>query len=124
MKKYFFYSTNGMFGFTLLILLIVNILASYSENVLFLNISQLLFVPLFLIVFLIKNRAINLVFLTFLIFSFFGDLFPFLIQGEVFIANTFYFLGYACLLSIVIFNFKYYNIDKIVGAYLIGCVDY
>lgn len=119
MKKYFFYTTNGLFGFALLILLILNIVASYTENVLFLNISKLLFVPLFLVAFLVKNRVLSLAFLAFLMFSFVGDLFSSLFSGEVFMANALYFLGYVCLLVIAIFNFKFDNIDRIVGAYLL-----
>ncbi|MBU3822560.1 hypothetical protein KO566_10840 [Flavobacteriaceae bacterium XHP0103] len=119
MKKYLYNSTNGLFGFALVLLLIVNFYAAYIENPLFLNISKLLFVPVFLVAFLAKKRILSLAFMAFLMFSFVGDLFPFLFAEDVFMANALYFMGYVCLLVIAIFNFRFDNIDKIVGTYLL-----
>ena len=119
MKKYLNISSNRLFGIALILVLIVNIFASYSENALFLNISKLLFVPVFLASFLIKDKVLSLVFLSFLMFSFVGDLFPSIFGGEAIAANVMYLVSYICLLAIAVSNFRLEAIDKVVGAYLL-----
>lgn len=103
-------------------LLILNVFSTYSEDSFFLNISQAIIIPFFLIAFLIKNKILNLVFISFLLFSFFGDtsgLF-FLNDSTTNVSNSMYLFSYMALIVISISKFELASIDKVIGFYLVG----
>ncbi|MGE5944504.1 MAG: hypothetical protein ACM31G_09215 [Flavobacteriales bacterium] len=108
--------------FALLLLIISNVYAAYSEEPFFLSISQAIVIPFFLIAFLIKNKILNLVFISFLVFSFFGDtsgLF-FVNDSTTNVSNTMYLFSYMALIVIGVSKFELVNIDKVIGFYLLG----
>lgn len=121
MKKYLKLSYNGLFFFALLILLTLNVFISYSENPLLLDLSKTLFIPFFLIMYFIKNKTLSLTFISFLVFSFFGDcsaLF-FAYDSVTNTSNIMYLLSYISLIVMSISKFKLADIDKVVGLYLL-----
>jgi hypothetical protein len=105
----------------LVLLLILNIIATYSENPLLLNASKIIFIPIILLLFFIKHKTLSLIFIGFLLFSFFGD------SASWFLPNTnvangsniFYLLSYLILIAIGLPYFKPGKVDKIVGIYLL-----
>ena len=109
-----------LFG-TLLLLIGINILGTYSEDVMFLQTTKALFIPVLLILFLIKHKALSLPFISFFVFSFLGDVSLAFFENEIFIkaSSIFYFLSYMCLLGIAISKFNFFKIDKVVGTYLV-----
>ncbi|PKQ44862.1 hypothetical protein [Confluentibacter flavum] len=113
---------DAMFFFALLLLITLNVFAAYSENPLFLNASKVIFIPFFLIAFCIKKRIVNLVFIAFLVFSFFGDASGLFLVNDfgTTSSNTMYMFSYIGLIVIGASKFKLVNIDKVVGFYLLG----
>lgn len=113
---------DAMFFFALLLLATLNILAAYSENPLFLNASKALLIPFFLIAFSIKNRIVNLLFISFLVFSFFGDASGLFLANDsgTTSSNTMYLFSYIGLIVLSVSKFKLADIDKVVGFYLLG----
>ncbi|WP_100612297.1 hypothetical protein [Confluentibacter lentus] len=113
---------DAMFFIALSLLMILNVFAAYSENPLFLNASKALFIPFFLIAFSVKNRIVNLVFIAFLVFSFFGDASGFFLANDsgTTSSNTMYLFSYIGLIVLSVSKFKLADIDKVVGFYLLG----
>lgn len=119
MNRYLKSHYNGLLFLALMLLVVLNVAVTYFENETLLHLVKPLFVPVFLIFFLIKNKMLNMAFILFLIFSFIGDVFPLLLGKDVAFANGMYMLGYLGLLGIAISNLRFDNIDKVVGAYLL-----
>lgn len=121
MKDLLLLSFNKVFFGALLLLITVTILGTYSEDVLALQITKALFIPVFLIFFFIKNKALSLPVISFFIFSFLGDASLAFFENDIFIkaSSAFYFLSYICLIGIAISKFKFFEVDKVVGTYLI-----
>ncbi len=121
MKDLLLLSFNKVFFGALLLLITVTILGTYSEDVLALQITKVLFIPVFLILFFVKNKALSLPVISFFIFSFLGDASLAFFENDIFIkaSSTFYFLSYICLIGIAISKFKFFEVDKVVGTYLI-----
>lgn len=113
---------DAIFISALLLLITLNVFAAYSENPLFLNASKALFIPFFLIAFSIKNRIVNLVFIAFLVFSFFGDASGLFLANDsvTMSSNTMYLFSYIGLIVLSVSRFKLADIDKVVGFYLLG----
>ncbi|WP_034040285.1 hypothetical protein [Wocania ichthyoenteri] len=121
MKDSILLSFNKVFFGVLLLLVAINILGSYSEDVLFLQTTKALFIPALLILFFIKNKALSLPLISFFLFSFLGDVSLAFNENFIYIkaSSVFYFLSYMCLIGIAISKFKFFEIDKVVGTYLI-----
>ena len=121
MKNSFILNFSKVFFCTLLFLVTVNILGTYSGDVLFLQTTKALFIPTLLILFFMKNKTLSLPFISFFIFSFLGDVSLAFFENEIFIkaSSVFYFLSYLSLIGIAISKFKFFVIDKVVGTYLI-----
>ncbi len=121
MKDLLLLSFNKVFFGALLLLITVTILGTYSEDVLALQTTKALFIPVFLIFFFVKNKALSLPVISFFIFSFLGDASLAFFENDIFIkaSSTFYFLSYICLIGIAISKFKFFEVDKVVGTYLI-----
>ncbi|MCL6295972.1 hypothetical protein [Jejuia spongiicola] len=121
MKDLLLLSFNKVFFGALLLLITVTILGTYSEDVLALQTTKALFIPVFLIFFFVKNKSLSLPVISFFIFSFLGDASLAFFENDIFIkaSSTFYFLSYICLIGIAISKFKFFEVDKVVGTYLI-----
>ena len=121
MKNSFILNFSKVFFCTLLFLVTVNILGTYSGDVLFLQTTKALFIPTLLILFFLKNKTLSIPFILFFIFSFLGDVSLAFFENEIFIkaSSIFYFLSYLSLIGIAISRFKFFEIDKVVGTYLI-----
>lgn len=105
----------------LILLLCLNIVVVYGENLLLLNASKILFVPFILMLFFIKHKTLSFLFIAFLLFSFLGDSASWF-SSEASVAsssNIMYLLSYMALIAIAIPYFKPGKIDKIVGTYLL-----
>lgn len=114
-------SFNKVLFFALLVLVGINILGIYSEDVLLLQTTKALFIPALLSLFLFKHKVLNLPLISFFIFSFLGDISLAFFENEILTkaSSVFYFLSYMCLIGIVISKFNFFKIDKVVGAYLV-----
>ena len=108
MKKIFNLSINKVFLGALLLLMVLNITGTFSEDALLLNSTKPLFVPVFLIFFLIKDKTISVPFILFLLFSFLGDSVSMFFSNDTFIkaSSVMYFLSYLSLLSFLIPKFN------------------
>lgn len=120
MKKLFLLNFNTLFFVALLILVTVNILGVYSEDLFLLKTTKSLFIPTLLILFLLKSKKLSMPFIFFFIFSFFGDLSVAFIQNQDFIkiSSAFYFLSYISLIGLVIPKLNFFATDKVIGTYL------
>lgn len=105
----------------LFLLFILIFIAAYSENLLLLNASQVIFIPFILMIFFVKHKTLSLVFIAFLLFSFFGDSTPWFLPNDAVAngANIMYLLSYLTLIAMAIPHFKPSKIDKVVGIYLL-----
>lgn len=121
MRNWLKISFEGVFFVALLLLIILNAVFAYSENALFLNSSKTMYVPVFLTFFFIQNKQMRFVFLSFLMFSFFGDISSLVLANDSVAngSNLMYLCSYLCLIGMVINKFKLADIDKIVGVYLL-----
>ncbi|MCF7568181.1 hypothetical protein L3X37_07370 [Sabulilitoribacter arenilitoris] len=121
MKNSSVLSFNKVFFCALLLLVSINILGTYSEDILLLQSTKALFIPVLLILFFIKHKALSIPFISFFIFSFLGDVSLAFFDNGIFIkaSSVFYFLSYMCLIGLVISKFNFFRIDKVIGAYLI-----
>jgi len=121
MKKIFNLSINKVFLGALLLLMVLNITGTFSEDALLLNSTKPLFVPVFLIFFLIKDKTISVPFILFLLFSFLGDSVSMFFSNDTFIkaSSVMYFLSYLSLLSFLIPKFKLIEFNKVITFYLL-----
>jgi hypothetical protein len=122
MENWFKFSFKTVFFLAFLLLIALNVVVAYSENAVFLNSYNPILIPFFLIFYFVKNKVLSLAFVLFLIFSFFGDTIGlFLGNNSVDNAsNMMYLLSYFCLIFIGIHKFKFNDIDKIIGTYLLA----
>ncbi|MDO5970197.1 hypothetical protein Q4Q35_10300 [Flavivirga aquimarina] len=81
-----------------------------------------LFIPVFLICYLVKHKSLGFVFVSFLLFSFLGDMSLSFFTNETFIkvSSILYFLSYLYLIAIIIPKFKLLDVKKLIGVYLLG----
>lgn len=112
---------NAIFIYVLLLLIIINVIATITENTILLQLTKPLFVPAFLLYYFIKNKYINFVFIAFLLFSFLGDSSSVLFSSDAVLkaSSLLYCLSYLCLVYVVATKFKRIEFDKIVGLYLL-----
>jgi|SRR5690606_2531327 hypothetical protein len=106
---------------TLVLLFALNFIAAYSESPLLLNASKVVFVPFILMIFFIKHKTLSLIFIAFLLFSFFGDSTSWFLSSDSVAngSNIMYLISYLILIVMAIPYFKPVKIDKIIGIYLL-----
>ncbi|WP_143144281.1 hypothetical protein [Flaviramulus basaltis] len=93
----------------------------FYQKELLLQFTIPLLIPAFLIIFLLKNKSLSIPFISFLFFSFLGDISSVFIKGDMFfyVSNTFYFLSFIYLFLIALPKFKLFEVDKLIGIYLV-----
>lgn len=112
---------NKMFLCILFALILINVIATISENNLFQQLTKPLFVPVFLIYFLLKNKQIKTWVLTFLVFSFIGDFTSVFTYNLMLvnISSLAYCLSYTSLTFAVASRIKKLQLDKVISSYLV-----
>ena len=124
MKSIKKFSLNKVFLSALLVLVVLNVFGTISENALILQSTKPLFVPVFLIFFFIKNKTIGIPFVLFLTYSFLGDSAFILFSKDMFIkaSSVMYFLGYLCLIGFMVPKFRLVEFNKVIALYLVFMV--
>ena len=112
---------NTVFICVLLLLIVINVIATISENALMLQITNPLFIPLLLLYYFVKNKYISFIFVAFLLFSFLGDSASVLFSNDSVVkaSSVLYCISYLCLVYVIASKFKRIEFDKIIGAYLL-----
>jgi hypothetical protein len=110
-----------MFISILIGLILINVVATISGNELFQQMTKPLFVPVFLIYFLLTNKRISLLIFTFLAFSFIGDFTSVFTNNllMVEVSSMLYCLSYISLIIASVIRIKKLKLDKVIGVYLI-----
>ena len=121
MKNWLKSSTNRTFACVLFIYLLFNVYASINENILFLQASKALTIPLFFSIYFLKNKFINNIFIAFLLLAFIGDLFSMMSTntGQLKITSAAYFCSYAILILVGLYRIRGFKFKGLVGAYLV-----
>lgn len=106
-------------------LLSLYVIGAYFENFKLINMVQVLFVPIFLVYFLVKNSTINLPVIAFMLFAFFSDSMGLIMENYNIVkaSSIFCFFAYICLIGINLKKFNLFETDKIIGIYLIGVLS-
>ncbi|AUP77836.1 hypothetical protein [Flavivirga eckloniae] len=122
MKNWFNLTFNKVFVCTLLVLIALSFFVAFSQNTLLLKSAMGLYIPAFLTFYFLKYRSLGVMFISFLIFSFLGDLSLTFFSGETFVkvSSILYFLSYLYLIAIVAPKFKLFEVNKLIGVYLLG----
>ncbi|GAA3625497.1 hypothetical protein [Flavivirga jejuensis] len=122
MKNWFNLTFNSVFFFALLALIVISFLVAFVGNSLLLKSTMALFIPVLLIFYLVKYKSLGGVFISFLFFSFLGDISLTFFSNESFvkISSILYFLSYLYLIAIAARKFKVLEVDKLIGVYLLG----
>ncbi|CAH8294874.1 hypothetical protein EV196_108145 [Mariniflexile fucanivorans] len=99
----------------------LNVVVVFTNDTLILKTATSLFIPVFLILFLVRYNSLGIVFISFLLFYFLGDVaFLFFAKNELIEASSvFYIASYLFLLILVVPKFKLLEVDLLVGAYLL-----
>ena len=110
-----------MFLCVLFVLIVLNITATISENIVLMQITKPLFVPVFISYYFIKNTHINFIYVAFLAFLFLGDAASIFVNNHFLLmfSSFFYCLSYLCLMAVVFSKLKRIRFDKLVAVYLI-----
>lgn len=111
---------NKVFFFALIVIIAVNIIGAASGDALIKQTIMPLFIPVFLIFFFVKYKFLGITFISFLIFSFLGDISSMFFSDETLIhsASIFYIISYLFLIIIMAPKFKLVEMNKLIGAYL------
>ncbi|KJD34574.1 hypothetical protein PK35_01970 [Tamlana nanhaiensis] len=105
----------------LIVTLLVNLIGIFSNNQVLVQASFVLLIPVFLTVFLMRYKKLNLALVSFLIFSLLGNISSVFITDPSFgfIPDAFYFLSFVYLILMIAPDFKFQRINKVIGSYLI-----
>ncbi|QRM90915.1 hypothetical protein FG167_17240 [Lacinutrix sp. WUR7] len=105
----------------LFVLMLINVIATISANDLFQQLTKPLFVPVFLIYFLLRNKQIKISILAFLLFSFIGDFTSVFTYNLMLvnISSLAYCLSYSFLIIAVATRIKKLELDKVISSYLV-----
>lgn len=122
MKNWFNLTFNKVFFSALLALIAISFFVTFTQDSLLLKSTMSLFIPVFLIFYFYKYKSLGLVFLSFLLFSFLGDVSLTFFTNETFVkaSSILYFLSYLYLIAIVVPRFKLLDVNKLIGVYLLG----
>lgn len=121
MKHWYKLTFEKVFFCILLLLLALNFFSAFIKDDLLMNSSIALFIPVFLVFFFLKHSYISFAFVSFLLFSFLGDISYYFFPKESIIkaSSILYILSYTQLLVIILPKFKVYEVDKLIGIYLL-----
>ncbi|MDD7887420.1 hypothetical protein [Flavivirga sp. 57AJ16] len=122
MKNWTDLTFNKVFFGALLGLMAISFFATFIQDSLMLKSTMALFVPVFLIFYLVKYKSLKGVFISFLLFSFLGDISLTFFSNETFVkvSSILYFLSYLYLITMVVPKFNLLKVDKLIGTYLLG----
>ena len=112
---------NKGFLCILILLITINKIGFITEDALIIKLALPLCIPVFLIYFFIKHHILGIAFVSFLIFSFLGDMASFFFSGEVLIkaSSILYIISYVYLLIMVAPKFKPFDVNALIGTYLL-----
>jgi len=120
-NSWFNLSYNKVFLGALLLLIGINVFGSFTGNTIVMNSAMPLFIPVFLIFYFVKYKALRITFISFLLFSFLGDTSSMFFSEDSLIqtSSILYLLSYLYLIIIVAPKFKVFEVNKLIGAYLL-----
>lgn len=127
MKNWIKITFDKVFFCALLVLLVLSVFTAFSEDNLLLYSPLPLFIPVLLIVFLIKHQYLSIPIILFLLFSFLGDVSStFFVNETVMIdlmsielSSIFYAISYLNLIIAALLKFKIFEVDRLIGVYLV-----
>lgn len=121
MKNWLKIKKNRVFFSALILLVVLTVIATISKNTFLLQVTKPLFIPVFLLHYLINNKYINSVFVMFLMLSFLGDFTSVFFKDNMFLKLSIfaYATSYVCLIVVVVNKFKRVNLKSIIGVYLL-----
>ena len=117
MKYFSFLKENMFFVISFFFLIALNLIGCFLESKHFFKVLFPFFVPLFSI-YLIKFKYCNSLFISFLMFSFLGDLSLVLHFFEGKATSLLYLLSYFCLILLVLPEVQFIKIQNLVKTYL------
>lgn len=105
----------------LLVTLLLNLIGIFSNNQILIQASFALLIPVFVTVFILRYKKLNLVLISFLGFSLLGNISRVYINdlSFSFISDAFYLISFAYLILMIAPHFKFQRIDKIIAGYLV-----
>lgn len=120
-KNWFNFTFNKVFNCALILLILVISFGVITENALLMKTAKPLYIPVFLIFFFVKHSHLGIAFISFLIFSFFGDTASmfFLEDSLIEASSVLYIISYIYLLIMVIPHLKILEIKPLIGTYLL-----
>ena len=121
MRNLFKLTFDKVFFSAFFVLIVLTVFGTISNSELIWKLILPLTIPVFLIFFFVQKKYLNIAFISFLIFSFLGDLSSIFFTGTAYvkISSILYFLGYLYLIGMILPNFKILRLDKIITIYLI-----
>jgi hypothetical protein len=119
-NNWFKLTYNKVFSLALLLLMVINVIGSLTDNALIMKTAMPLFIPVYLIFYFIQFNSLRIVFIAFLLFSFLGDTSSMFFSDESLIqaSSILYLLSYLYLIIMAAPKFKITEVDKLIGAYL------
>lgn len=121
MKHWFKLTYSKVFFCALLLLLALNFISTFIEDELLMNSIIPLFIPVFLIFYFVKYNYLGIAFISFLLFSFLGDISYYFFSEESILktSSILYILSYIQLLIMALPKFKIFKVDRVIGIYLL-----
>ncbi len=120
-KTWFKLSFNSVFLGAFILLIAINIIGFVKQDALIMQTAMPLFIPVLLIFFFVKYRSLGIMFVSFLVFSFLGDISSMFLAEDSLIqtSSILYLLSFLYLILMVVPKFKFHHLDKIIGIYLL-----
>jgi len=121
-KNWFKITFSKVFVYALVFLIAVNVVGAITEDAFIMKTVKPFFIPVFLTFFFIKYRYLGIAFISFLLFSFLGDLSSVFFSEDVLIetSSVLYVLSYLYLLIMIAPKFKLLEAKALIGTYLLG----
>ncbi|MDO7172845.1 hypothetical protein [Mariniflexile sp. AS56] len=121
MKNSFKFTFNTVFLAALILLIAVNIFDVATGDVSLMKTTMPLFIPVFLTLFFIKYSYLGIAFMSFLLFSFLGDISFVLFPEEILMeaSSVLHTLSFFYLILMIAPNLEFFKVDKIIAAYLL-----
>lgn len=121
-KNWFKITFSKVFVCALVLLIAVNVVGAITEDAFIMKTVKPFFIPVFLIFFFFKYRYLGIAFISFLLFSFLGDISSMFFSEDVLIktSSVLYVLSYLYLLMMVAPKFKLLEAKALIGTYLLG----
>ncbi len=121
MESLYKFAYDKAFLGALILLIAINVIAVFLEDSFFMKSVMPLFIPVFLIFFFMKRNTLGIVFISFLLFSFLGDITTMFLYEEhiIEISSILYAASYICLLVMVVPKLKLIKPNLVITAYLL-----